>query len=97
MAANKGTANIDGYELNQNYPNPFNPSTIISYKIPENSFVSLKVYNILGKEAAILVNENQTAGKYNFSFRADNLESGVYFYKLTAGNFTATKKFTLLK
>lgn len=97
MEANKKTMIVDGYELNQNYPNPFNPSTNISYKIPENCFVSLKVYNILGKETATLVNESQTAGKYSFKFRADNLESGIYFYKLTAGNFTAVRKFILLK
>jgi hypothetical protein len=88
---------ITGYALMQNYPNPFNPSTTISYQLPQNSFVTLKVYNILGNEVATLVNEQQTAGKYNFNFKANNLASGVYFYKLTAGNFTSIKKLTLLK
>jgi hypothetical protein len=88
---------ISGYELKQNYPNPFNPSTIISYQIPQNSFVTLKVYNILGNEVATLVNEQQTAGNHNFNFKANNLASGVYIYKLTAGSFTAVRKLTLLK
>jgi len=88
---------INGYELNQNYPNPFNPSTIISYQIPQNSFVTLKVYNILGKEVATLVNEQQIAGNYNFNFKANNLASGIYIYKLTAGGFTSVRKLTLLK
>ena len=88
---------ISGYDLKQNYPNPFNPSTIISYQIPQNSFVTLKVYNILGNEVATLVNEQQTAGNHNFNFKANNLASGVYIYKLTAGSFTAVRKLTLLK
>jgi hypothetical protein len=94
---NDNVATINGYALNQNYPNPFNPSTIISYQIPQNSFVTLKVYNILGKEVATLVNEQQIAGKYNFNFKASNLASGIYIYKLTAGSFTSVKKLTLLK
>ncbi|MDR3665687.1 MAG: T9SS type A sorting domain-containing protein [Ignavibacteriaceae bacterium] len=88
---------IKGFALNQNYPNPFNPSTIISYQIPQNSFVTLKVYNILGKEVATLVNEQQVAGLYNFNFNAIHLASGIYIYKLTAGSFTSVKKLTLLK
>jgi hypothetical protein len=94
---NDKTNVITGFALSQNYPNPFNPSTIISYQIPQNSHVTLKVYNILGKEVATLVNENQVAGQYNFNFRAVNLASGVYIYQITAGNFRATKKLTLLK
>jgi hypothetical protein len=70
---------------------------MISYQIPQNSFVTLKVYNILGKEVATLVNGQQVAGKYNFNFKANNLASGVYIYKLTAGSFTSVKKLTLLK
>ena len=94
---NDEEAIINRYELYQNYPNPFNPTTTISYQIPAGSFVSLKVYNILGKEVADLVNEQQSAGKYNFNFRANNLPSGVYIYKLTAGSFTSVRKLTLLK
>ena len=94
---NDNASVINGYELKQNYPNPFNPSTIISYQIPQNSFVTLKVYNILGNEVATLVNEQQTAGKYNFNFKANNLASGIYIYKLTAGSFTSVRKLTLLK
>jgi hypothetical protein len=94
---NDKVTTLIGYALNQNYPNPFNPNTIISYQVPQNSFVTLKVYNILGKEVATLVNEQQIAGKYNFNFKANNLASGIYIYKLTAGNFTSVKKLTLLK
>ena len=85
------------YALNQNYPNPFNPSTEISYSIPEKSFVSLKVYNVLGKEIASLVNNQEEAGIHQINFNAANLSSGMYFYTIRAGNFTATKKLMLLK
>ena len=91
------SAVINGYALNQNYPNPFNPSTIISYQIQKSGQVSLKLYNILGKEVATLVNENQTAGKYNYTLNAGNLASGVYFYKIQSGSFISIKKLTLLK
>ncbi len=85
------------FSLAQNYPNPFNPSTTINYQLPVNSFVSLKVYDVLGREAATLVNEYKPAGKYEVEFNASSLPSGVYIYKLTAGNFTAVKKLMLLK
>lgn len=85
------------YELSQNYPNPFNPSTKLEFGIPEEGLVSLKVYDALGNELATLVNENKTAGRYTVNFNASNLSSGVYFYKLNAGNFTDVKKMTLLK
>jgi len=88
---------ISGFALNQNYPNPFNPNTIISYSIPQSSHVTLRIYNILGQEVATLVNEDQKEGTYNYNFHAGRLASGVYIYQLTAGNFTATKKLTLLK
>jgi hypothetical protein len=91
------TAAINSYELKQNYPNPFNPNTTIGYRIPQNNLVTLKVYNILGKEIATLVNQQQTAGTYNYNFNAGNLTSGIYIYKLQAGNFSSIKKFTLLK
>jgi hypothetical protein len=83
--------------LNQNYPNPFNPTTTISFTIPSTSNVSLKVFNILGKEVATLVNESKSAGNYSINFNASGLSSGVYFYQLTTDNFTSTKKFILMK
>lgn len=85
------------FNLEQNYPNPFNPATIIDYAVPSNEFVSLKVYDILGREVITLVNEQKNAGYYSISFNASNLSSGVYFYKLTAGSFTQIKKMLLLK
>ncbi|MCH9030102.1 MAG: T9SS type A sorting domain-containing protein [Bacteroidetes bacterium] len=85
------------YTLKQNYPNPFNPSTNIEYSIPSESFVELKVYDILGNEVATLVNEQQQAGVYRADFTADNLPSGMYFARLTANEFTQVVKMTLLK
>jgi len=85
------------YELSQNYPNPFNPSTKLEFGIPELGFVSLKVYNTSGKEVATLVNETKTAGYYSVNFNASGLSSGVYFYSLTSGNFSATKKLMLVR
>ncbi len=97
ISNNNGTP--DGFSLSQNYPNPFNPSTNIKYNIPVSGFVTLKVYNILGNEVANLVNTNQTAGEYSIDFNTSslNLSSGVYFYKLTAGEFTDVKKMSLIK
>ncbi|MBI5402981.1 MAG: T9SS type A sorting domain-containing protein [Ignavibacteriae bacterium] len=90
------------YKLFQNYPNPFNPTTNIKYSIPSNvnrqsSNVKLVVFDILGKVVATLVNENQSPGVYEVSFNAGSLPSGVYFYKLTAGDYTEVKKLVLLK
>jgi hypothetical protein len=85
------------YELTQNYPNPFNPSTNINFTIPNNEFVTLKVYNILGSEVATLVNENLSAGSYRFNFDAVDLASGIYLYELKAGTFKEIKKMNLLK
>jgi Secretion system C-terminal sorting domain len=85
------------FNLSQNYPNPFNPSTQIQYSISQNSFVTLKVYNILGQEVATLVNQRQISGTYNVEFNASNLASGVYLYTIRAGNFYLTKKMVLLK
>jgi len=85
------------FELSQNYPNPFNPSTNISYALPNDEFVNLTVYNILGKTITTLVNEQKLAGSYNVSFNASELPSGVYFYKLIAGNYVSIKKMILLK
>ena len=85
------------FELHQNYPNPFNPSTVISYQLPINSSVNLKVYNLLGQEVATLVNEQKKPGNYEVSFNGSNLASGVYIYRLEAGTFTALKKLMLVK
>lgn len=87
------------FELAQNYPNPFNPSTTINYSVPKQSFVSLKVYNLLGQEVATLVNENKSAGTYKIDFSASpgNFASGLYIYRLTAGDLVQTKKMMLLK
>ncbi len=85
------------YELYQNYPNPFNPATTIEYQIPEESFVKLKVYDIIGNEVATLVNEKKEPGDYTVSFNAKNIVSGVYIYTLKAGNFSETRKMILIK
>ncbi len=85
------------FALDQNYPNPFNPTTMIRYELPVASTVSLKVYDVLGREVATLVNERQEAGAYSVTFNANTLSSGVYFYRLQAGNFVATKKMMLVK
>lgn len=93
----------DNFLLSQNYPNPFNPSTKIRYEIPERSFVSIKVYDLLGNEIATLVNEEKPAGTYEVEFnfvrtsRVLSQPSGIYFYQLKAGNFVETKKMVLLK
>jgi len=92
------------YALSQNYPNPFNPSTVISYSLATTSEVKLNVYNMLGQEVAILVNEKQNAGSYNVEFNAStgsatatNLPSGIYFYRISAGDFLQTRKMILMK
>lgn len=85
------------YALEQNYPNPFNPSTHFQFSIADFGFVNLKIFDMLGREVATIVNENLSAGVYKVQFDASHLSSGVYFYKLEAGNFAAVKKFTLIK
>mgnify|MGYP001600271934 CR=1 FL=1 len=92
------------YSLSQNYPNPFNPTTIIKYSIPASlnpskggTLVSLKVYDVLGREVTTLVNEEKQPGNYEVKFDGSNISSGVYFYRLQAGSFTETKKFVLIK
>ena len=86
-----------GFELMQNYPNPFNPSTLIKYSIPKNSFVKLSVYNLIGEEVSLLVNEEVGAGFHEITFNAANLSSGIYFYRLQVGNTIQIKKMVLLK
>lgn len=85
------------FELHQNYPNPFNPITLIKYQIPEVSFVKLKVYDVLGNDVAILVNEEKPAGEYEVEFDGTGLTSGVYFYQLKVENYIKTKKMVLMK
>jgi photosystem II stability/assembly factor-like uncharacterized protein len=87
----------ENYYLAQNYPNPFNPVTTISYRLPVRSKAELKIIDILGREAAVLVNEEKSAGTYTVAFDGSNLPSGVYFYRLQAGNFSVTKKLMLVK
>ena len=85
------------YELTQNYPNPFNPSTKIRFGIPEAGLVNIKVFDVLGQEVTTLVNEFRNAGYHEVDFSASKLNSGIYFYTITSGNFSATKKMMLLK
>ncbi|KUG25461.1 hypothetical protein ASZ90_004716 [hydrocarbon metagenome] len=85
------------FALSQNYPNPFNPSTTITYSIPNQEFVNLKIYDSLGKEIVELVNEEREAGIYCIEFNAENLPSGLYFYTISAGNYSNTKKLLLIK
>ena len=85
------------FVLLQNYPNPFNPTTVISYQLSVNGLVLLKVYDVLGNEIAVLVNEEKQSGTYNVEFNAEGLSSGVYYYKLTAGNYIFTKKMMVVK
>jgi hypothetical protein len=87
----------DNFMLEQNFPNPFNPSTIIKYSLPINSNVILKVYDVLGKEVAILVDEEKSAGDYEAEYKAENLSSGIYFYELKIGDVILTKKMLLLQ
>jgi hypothetical protein len=85
------------YSLSQNYPNPFNPSTKIDYELPSDGRVSIVLYDLSGKEVETMLNESRTAGYYSLNFNAGNLSSGIYFYKITANNFTMTKKMMLVK
>jgi len=85
------------YKLFQNYPNPFNPSTIIRFQIKDSKFVALKIYDILGREITTLLNEKLKAGIYEISFSINQLPSGIYFYKISTGDFSDIKKMVLMK
>lgn len=85
------------YSLNQNYPNPFNPVTKINFNVPKQGFVSLKVFDVLGREVRTLVNEIQEPGSYSVDFNGTALTSGVYFYRLESNGFVDIKKMTLIK
>ncbi len=87
----------DNYFLQQNYPNPFNPSTSISFSTPEESFVRLEIFNSIGEKVSTLVSENLVAGNYKYMWDANEFSTGIYFYKITSGNFSETKKMILLK
>ena len=87
----------ENFKLFQNYPNPFNPTTKINYQVPQTAFVTLKVYDLLGREVATLVNEEKSAGSYEVEFDGSNLSSGIYFYKLQTENYSSVKKMILLK
>ena len=89
--------NSTTYNLSQNYPNPFNPTTMIQYNVPERSNVNLTVYNVLGEAVRILAEGEKEAGTYSVNFRAQDLPSGVYIYRLQAGSFVQTRKMILLK
>ena len=88
---------VESFTLEQNYPNPFNPSTTIKYQISDVGFVTLKVYDVLGNEVALLVNEKKEVGSYEVNFDASKLSSGVYIYQLNVNEFINTKKMVLLK
>ena len=91
------TRKLTDYKLNQNYPNPFNPTTDINYSVPKAGLVTITVYDILGRQVASLVNKEKPAGSYNVEFNASKLSSGVYFYRMQAGNFIQTKKLIIIK
>ena len=85
------------FVLLQNYPNPFNPVTVIRYSVPVKDHISLTVYDLLGREVSMLVNDVQSAGSYTIEFNASRLSSGIYFYQLRTGRFSETKKMMMLK
>jgi hypothetical protein len=91
------TSTPDKFSLSQNYPNPFNPATKVKFDIPKQSIVQIKIYDLLGREIAELVNQQINPGTYEITWDASNYSSGIYFYKLTAGSFTDTKKMVLIK
>jgi len=85
------------FSLSQNYPNPFNPSTVISYRIPKEGIVTIKIYDVLGRDVMTLADEYKSAGSYELKFDASELAGGVYIYRIQAGAFNASKKMLLIK
>ena len=95
---NQNSENIPvKYDLSQNYPNPFNPSTKINFAIPKEGFVKITIFDLLGREVRVLVNENKTAGYYSVDFSGEGFSSGFYFYKMESGSYVTTKKMMLIK
>ena len=94
---NNGVEKITTYDLSQNFPNPFNPTTIINYQLPQTGHVTLKVYDILGKEVATLINEQKNQGRYSVNFNASNLASGVYIYRIKVNDYVSSKKMLMIK
>lgn len=94
---NTGSEIPENYSLSQNYPNPFNPSTTITFAIPENDFVTLRIYDVLGREVKTLISRVMNAGTHKITFDASKLSSGMYYYKITTNNFTDTKKMILIR
>ena len=86
-----------GFAVSQNYPNPFNPSTEIIYSLPKAGMVTLRIFDILGREVATLVNEREDAGEHTVQWNAEGYPSGVYFYRIVAGDFLETRKMVLMK
>jgi hypothetical protein len=95
VIASKSTPSY--FMLEQNFPNPFNPSTIIRYQLLKQSYITLKVYDVLGREVAVLVNEEQSSGSHSAIFNAASLGSGIYFYRLTSGSNAETKKMQFIR
>ena len=96
IRGNEGSV-LGKYVLGNNYPNPFNPETKINYTIPETAMVSIKIYDMLGKEVTTLINTKQNAGTYSVTFRAASLSSGTYFYRLSTEKYSEVKKMVLLR
>ena len=94
---NKSMRKISEFKFSQNYPNPFNPSTTIEFDLPKTTEVSLKIFNILGEEVTTLVSETLSTGTYSYKWDASNLASGVYLYRLRAGDYVETKKMVLMR
>ena len=88
---------VKKYDLTQNFPNPFNPTTTINYQMPKKGQVTIKIYDILGREIATLVNEEKTQGRYAISFDGSNLASGIYIYQIHVNDYFNSKKMILLK
>jgi len=97
VGVNEYNSLVNDYRLNQNYPNPFNPVTTISYELPSSGFVKLEIFDMLGNTITTLVNEKQNTGRYDINWNAAGYSSGIYFYKLSAGEFKDTKRMILLK